>query len=126
MNRIEFWFYYIYILQIKLRILHPWIKSNEFCQVLILRPFAQEEARNLVKSSAHTTFFSQTFYIYVWHSHKRGNEKRAHLVSALIWHQNQVHTPPTFWDMTIGVSDFEEFLWKCDFKKSAFQVSYSN
>ena len=28
------------------------------------------------------------------------------------WYQNQVHTAPTFWDMTIC-----EFLWKCDFEK---------
>ena len=24
-------------------------------------------------------------------------------LSALMWYQNQVHTPPTFWDMTICV-----------------------
>ena len=41
-------------------------------------------------------------------------------LSALIWYQNQVHTP-TFWDMTICVCR----PWECDFEKLAFKVSNS-
>ena len=48
----------------------------------------------------------------------------SHILPALIWYQNQVHTS-TFWDMIICVQDCQQFLWKCDFEKSAFKVSYS-
>ena len=46
------------------------------------------------------------------------------IFSALIWYQNQVHTPPTFWEMTICAEDLKRLLWKCDFRKSAFKVYY--
>ena len=41
-------------------------------------------------------------------------------LSALIWYQNQGHMPPTFWDIMT-----KWFLWKCNFEKTAFKVSYS-
>ena len=49
----------------------------------------------------------------------------SNILSALIWYQNQIHILPTFWDITICVQDRVGFLWKCDFEKSAFKVSYS-
>ena len=45
-------------------------------------------------------------------------------LSALTWYQNQVHTL-TFWDMTIWAWYLRQFLWKCNFEKSAFEVPYS-
>ena len=45
-------------------------------------------------------------------------------LSALIWYQNQIHTPAFLRYDHLFAQDHKQILWKCDFTKLAFKVNY--